>query len=117
MKEAADLLTEARAVIADPAQWCQRAPARNHNDTPTDPTSEFAQRWCIMGAIHKVCIGGRHSPVVAMRATRAITQSLVPPGPLLRTSPATWNDMPERTHEQVLAAFDRAIEKLKDAPC
>ena len=25
----------------------------------------------------------------------------------------TWNDMPERTHEEVLKAFDDTIESLK----
>ena len=98
----AELLYEARAVIDTEDKWTQGALARNAGGQElVSVLSPGAVCYCAGGAI-AVAFGERYpdgsSPV--WLALEAVISGVIP----------TWNDKPERTHAEVLAAFDKAIE-------
>lgn len=105
----AEVLRAARERISTPERWTRDAFARDPEGWAIDPKHERACAWCTLGAICSVLPGtdpdpgdGRGPLFDAARAllARAIGRELV----------AWWNDNPVRTHAEVLAAFDRAIE-------
>lgn len=63
--------------------------------------------YCVYGALNQVVVGDAEADTTETDAAakllgRAVGQTFL--------SLATWNDAPERTQAEVLAAFDRAIE-------
>ena len=75
--------------------------------------------YCLTGAI---MAAGKKNPKdmyepltedgVAIDALLAVTRAVdssVPPTPGIWGAMAKWNDVPDRTHEEVLLAFDEAI--------
>jgi hypothetical protein len=96
------LLIEARAVIAEPFRWCQGATARDDNGEEISPLYDEAAQFCIYGALY--------------RAAGTVNQdnTLILCTDLLKwvanvDSVSDWQDDPERTHAEVLVAFDWAI--------
>jgi hypothetical protein len=90
VKTSLDVLIEARRIISDPDRWCQR----RYN---------LGDAYCAIGAIMKC--DGRPEAYSLLRegiGDDAIDQRIT-----------DWNDKPWRTHAEVLAAFDRAIELAK----
>lgn len=108
------VLTEARALLSDSANWVQNTPARNRKGTPTDPTSLTACAWCMMGAIHRAAYDAKEPPAVALLAARALA-SVCAASSLLAPTIVSFNDDRRRTHAEVVAAFDRAIAELRGA--
>jgi hypothetical protein len=86
------------------AGWCQGAVARDGDGRAVDPRSLDARRWSMLGALLAGWNGG---PVAdlgrAVNSLRASTGQ----SPL-----EVWNDRPERTQQEVVAAFERAIASL-----
>jgi hypothetical protein len=93
-----EILIAARALIADLKSWTQGAYQRDAKGRMCKP--ENAVCWCSEAAILR---SGRGFPAPTWAAAD-ILQSVV--GGLI----FDWNDAPDRTHAEVLAAFDRAIE-------
>lgn len=93
---ALDILKAARAKIARPEQWGQGLP------------SERPGRICAFEAIVAKFDSATNTLDVKsyLRAQRALCDVIG------TESAALWNDAPERTHGQVLAAFDKAIAGL-----
>lgn len=92
------VLKRARERLAEPRNWRKHAfRGRNADGEPT---------YCAMGAL-----GYRTNTRVAKQAeaAAAVLKEFVPPKYI---TIADWNDHYATTHEQVLAAFDRAIEEL-----
>lgn len=89
-----DCLEEAKKLIG--AGWCQKNYIRKKPDG--------GYEYCSSGAI---ILSTPDLNVVRCAAAflKKVTDSNVS---ILR-----WNDAPERTHEEVLAAFDRAIDLAK----
>lgn len=98
------LLLKARALIADPAHWCQGSAAQTGDGFKCDFDAPYAARWCALGAIAKVCREQRKdwSPLA-----QVLTQTIGAGG----TTLISMND--NRTHQDVLALFDGAIEREK----
>ena len=95
------ILIAARALIATPEKWTQGESARTSYGLPCGFYADCADQFCMSGALERVCSGDRHRASVAGNYLRdAISAS----------SFVNWNDAPERTHADVMAAFDRAIE-------
>lgn len=96
----ADILRAAKARIATPERWTRAAMARDQDGDRVASVSERACAWCSIGAMEAE-VGASTSALV--RALRALNLAVdgVPVD--------IWNDMPGRTHAEVLAAFDRAI--------
>lgn len=96
-----EILIAARAKIEAPERWTKEAYALDANGDHVACDYEGAVRWCAVGAIGYV---GQELIDTAFR-------EFLPEGWILEN----WNDAPERTHAEVLAAFDRAIELAGDA--
>jgi hypothetical protein len=94
----ADKLREARALIE--RGWTQGAFARHANGRVIGCESESASCFCMAGAIMRV------TPSI-YSFERFIEPLCVVIGDRRLDH---WNDAPERTQAEVLAAFDKAIE-------
>lgn len=128
MKTAKEILTCARELLSDPARWTKGAYARTTNKSSVASRSPEARCWCPLGAM-LVCTYG---PNETAESTATVGDSFLWAG-LSETNPQdqayydaldglrkavgrtipSWNDRPETTHGNVLAAFDRAIEEIK----
>jgi hypothetical protein len=104
MSTLADKLREARALIDTPEKWTQGANARDAAGRKVPAYSSRARCFCMTGAVIRVMAGGFDAAVPVLGALRKGANGLE------GGSPHLWNDAPERTHAEVLAAFDRAIE-------
>lgn len=95
----AETLRRAKALIDAPEKWTKGEFARNAKGRPCLPRE--AACFCTVGALVVACGPGQTSAFEKLRAhfTRLVGGSI-----------GTWNDAPERTHAEVMAAFDRAIE-------
>lgn len=49
-----EILTGARAKIANRENWCQEDMAQDNLELSVDPRSEDACAWCLVGAMHAV---------------------------------------------------------------
>jgi hypothetical protein len=94
-----DILVAARALIEQPKAWTQGKFARGKKGNPVSASSRKATCWCAQGAIMRAQAGSIPAGFRAHDRIRAV----------IRGSITRWNDAPERTHAEVLAAFDRAI--------
>ena len=89
-QEALTVLIEARKLIEKPENWGQ---GRRGLNRP-------AHTCCASEAIESIAEPSAVRNAAYVQLSSAVGgQSIVP-----------WNDAPERTHPEVLAAFDRAIE-------
>ncbi|MCA1841756.1 MAG: hypothetical protein LC792_00940 [Actinobacteria bacterium] len=95
----AEALRQARALIADPARWCQDEMARDANGRYADPTSPTARQWCATGAVIHICV----ATVPALTASRYLRAALGG-----NRHPEALNDYDG--HAAVLEMYDRAIE-------
>jgi hypothetical protein len=93
MRPELPILIKARAKIADPENWGKgfRTVCGGHRTLET---------CCASEAIEAVAA----TPGLRSAALRALAAAAQCDTTILR-----WNDAPERTHAQVLAAFDKAI--------
>jgi hypothetical protein len=90
-------LREARALIE--RGWCKEAYARGTSGRKVNSQGRSAVCFCAVGAINRVGkYGWDFSP------ERDLLKRVV------GYDPIDWNDAPERTQAEVLAAFDKAIE-------
>lgn len=96
MRPALIPLVKARALIADPAKWGKGPRGGGYERGPCT--------FCAAEAIEE------SSPNLAARneAYRTLEKSIGVP--TLALTLVEWNDARERTHAEVLAAFDKAIE-------
>lgn len=87
-----DVLIAARKLIEKPENWCQRQ-FQNH----------LGAR-CAMGAICGAIADDYYeNEEIAAKAAAIL-------GDVVDTAVISFNDAPGRTHEEVLRAFDKAIE-------
>jgi hypothetical protein len=99
MSSVVEVLTRARALVE--RGWTQRASARNERGEIVAAASDDACSWCAMAALAFAANGAPYYPAhMALRAAIFGREG----GPIPR-----WNDAPERTQAEVVAAFDRAI--------
>ena len=111
MTPEAQLLAAAAAVVA--RGWSRERPAEDRNGAPVEPSSRLARRWSAPGALdavwHYRC---RASPdpdrltSAFERASRALVTVM--------GDPEVWNRAPDRTRDDVLAAFERAIRLCEE---
>jgi hypothetical protein len=96
------VLSRARELISDERRWCKRVFAVAWLDIPVHAGSRLARRYCALGAIKRA---GRELGLSVDDANRALEwQTIIPV--------ADWNDDRERTHADVIVAFDAAIAAL-----
>ena len=99
-----DVLVRARQIITPPEAWTQGALARGKNSEPVPVSFNDAVCFCSYGANQRASFelkAGFRICAVADDALRAAAGMGV----------ATFNDSPSRSHAEVLAVFDKAIEE------
>src|SRR5947207_15861958 len=96
------VLSRARELISDERRWCKRAFAFTWLDIPVPVGSRYARRFCALGAIIRA---SRELALPVDNASRALESQTVRPV-------IDWNDDKVRTHVEVVAAFDAAIDAL-----
>jgi hypothetical protein len=94
-----DILVRARARISDPERWFKHWFAMSAKGVPVNARSRRAVCWCSLGAIKREA-GGYTSNYRGAIAAFGKSESGI----------AAWNDVRGRTHAEILAGFDRAIE-------
>jgi hypothetical protein len=97
-----DILIAAKARIDSPEKWCKGVSWRTKSGDVTE-CSEIAYSCCGYGAITAVLSEDNRASMPHIQANT--TLELAIGGQLF----SRWNDAPERTHAEVMAAFDRAI--------
>src|SRR5947209_10888599 len=96
------VLSRARDLVSDERRWCKRAFAFTWLDIPVTVGSRYAMRFCALGAIIRA---GRDLRLPVDAATKALEWQTGRPV-------IDWNDDKSRTHTEVVAAFDAAIDAL-----
>jgi hypothetical protein len=95
MTSVAEVLREARSLVDAPEKWWQQGGGHNSDDCT-----------CADLAIQDVAVGSDNVALL-WPAEDAFCRAIdLAPGP---KAIYVWNDAPERTHADVLAAFDKAI--------
>lgn len=105
MSTLADKLREARAFIDTPEKWTQGANARDAVGLPVPVSARGAVCFCSAGAVIRAVPSVDFSSAASQLVEAAGIVSFT-----VEHGLTVWNDDPERTHAEVLAAFDRAIE-------
>ena len=106
---AVTILRSARDTLDHEAAWTKGEMARDATGNPVCIGSHRAVQWCALGAIWRYSESPRDDREAAQHALASILcRDRVPSTG--RWSVPVWNDAPDRTHAEVLAAFDRAIE-------
>lgn len=100
----ADVLEKAADLIEPEGAWTQGTDARDAAGHQVEPNDEAAVCWCIDGAYLR-CGGKWHD------AGWKVLMGLVPEG----LGPISWNDAPERTQAEVVAALREAAAKAREA--
>lgn len=97
------ILRKARALLDNPAKWCQGAYAKTKDGRLVGPEAKGAVQWCAVGALRKVAgVSGNTSDALKVLDTCTRGKDIV-----------NFNDDHRRKHAQVLKVFDRAIERLE----
>lgn len=99
------ILIEARELISDPKRWAQGAPARNARGISVSVVDEKAQSFCSFGAIYRSA--NMEDWTETLYKAHGFLQDEMC-GKIL-----DYNDT--HTHEEVLAAFDRAIASCDES--
>ena len=116
-----ELLKQARAKIVG-STWIQGTYAMDDVGEECLPDDSKAVGFCVYGALYSVL--GTHADdeadtpeelVSALHRLRVAIAGSESPDILDRLFLADWNDLPKRTEEEVLAAFDKAIESVEAA--
>lgn len=100
-------LRAARALVATPGQWAQGSYAKDANGRAVQISANEACTFCVMGALDKTTGKGTLTNVGTDRFIAARDALLV--GAQTPFNLPVWNDDKNRTHAEVLTAFDNAI--------
>jgi hypothetical protein len=93
---ALEVLKATRELLSDPARWTQGVYARV-GDEQCDELNPFASCFCLSGAFWRFGADEIHPARLRLSGVLGVTNLIA------------WNDAPERTHNEVLAALDKAI--------
>lgn len=117
MTTAVEILSATRNLLGDPKAWTQNGWGRDVNGkliTASLVADERACSWCVDGALRRSAwLPQRH---------RGLHQAYVDSVDHLARAVGIdvgdlwdWNDHSQRTHAEVLAALDKAIQLAKEA--
>lgn len=102
MSTTAAVLRRAKALIDTPDKWTQGTGARTASGQSVERRNGGVC-FCALVAIQHVAYDHLNTSAVESEYAFARAIDRTPSGI------AIWNDAPERTHPEVMAAFDRAI--------
>ena len=103
-----ELLTKAKAVIADPKHWTQGWYAKDAEGQPVGPRKSYAVCWCSLGAFGKVA---HEENTYSTHSTTAGYLDVVADEYGYSGIP-DFND--NSSHETVMRAWDKAIKLAKE---
>jgi len=98
-----EVLLAAKELLNDPKCWTKGTVARNANGGAVAPNNTDAVCWCAVGALAKIC-KYPFNPTLYETVIYAFENVSS-----RQNGIGYWNDDKDRTHEEVLNAFDRAI--------
>ena len=102
-----ELLTKAKALIADPKHWTQGWYARNAEGQVVGPNAPHAVCWCSIGAIDKAAY-----EETTYSTNLAATRYLAEVSEECGYNIFEFND--NSSHETVMKAWDKAIKLAKE---
>lgn len=105
-----EILRGVRELLADEKRWHHGSGAFAATDDgkPCDTLSSRAACFCIAGAAFRVLGIGTTQPA---HEAWAVVDAIHRAADINKTAGiGKWNDAPERTHAEVIAAIDKAIE-------
>jgi hypothetical protein len=100
---AEQMLCDAHGLIV--SGWCQGAGAVDEMGRPIEPSSAFARRWSVAGALERIW---RRSGGDQDEALEAFERANLALAAAVRDVPQRWNDEPGRARDEVLASLTRA---------
>lgn len=98
--------------------WCQGVSAKNSQGFAVIPSDPTARSWCLLGALERAVVAyGQAHPYHRLPILTSLIDLLAMPIPAHMTcepirSVPLWNDLPERTHAEVLAHVERVRASL-----
>lgn len=107
-----DLLTEAKALIADESNWTQGAYAKNAEGFTVDNLAEEATCFCSLGALHRAAtkLAFEVDSFYVERLAIDVLHTVIHKSTGFR-SIAVYNDDSHREHSEIIRTFDLAIEQ------
>lgn len=102
--ETVTVLRKARELIARPGGWTQGASARDARGGVVSIAKDTATCFCTLGSL------GAAAAVTGFLYWSARDAFRLANEEAMEVGIALWNDAPERTQADVVAAFDKAIE-------
>ncbi len=109
---AEQMLSDAYELVS--SGWCQGAGARDEMGRSIEPSSAFARRWSLTGALERIWRRDGGDPDAAIVAFERANLALAA---AIKELPDRWNDSPTRTHAEVLDALLDAHRFLRlDVP-
>jgi hypothetical protein len=103
-----EVLKAARALISDPARWCQDDYAIDDRQVSTLPSDSDAGAWCAVGAIRAAA---QENNQIVLPAQRVLAKPVTTIELVSEEAIIEYND--SHTHAEVLALFDTAIARLE----
>jgi hypothetical protein len=82
--------------------WCQGTGAQDEMGRTIEPSSAFARRWSVAGALERVWRRTLDGDDVALEAFERANLALAA---AVKDAPQRWNDAPERTRAEALDAL------------
>lgn len=113
--KATDFLKTARDLIADPERWTKGAYARHRDGELCAIEDKGACQWCAIGALFwatDVADTDEADEEIEDISTERFAMGMLYDATCAlgaRGGVAEFNDAPERTHEEVMALYDKAI--------
>lgn len=102
LKTVVDILKAGRQRLTDLAKWTQGCLARDALGTPITTSDVNAVCWCAFGVLYSF-----NNSSLAAEAFHPLFRAVHRRNRLVDIG--TYNDAPERTHEEILALYDDAI--------
>jgi hypothetical protein len=110
-QEVITFLEGVRRRLTPPSAWTQAAYARRVSGISCTGADRAASCWCLLGAIDAERHATATRSLVSQLATSAVTKTVKVRDAGLTL--AGWQDAPERTHEDILAAIDATLARLR----
>ena len=108
-----EILKEAKTIISSPSSWCKGAMARDQRGHAVSVENGDACSWCAMGSIMLAMdriVPSETGMIDEFEMRHGAKELLIDAIGLSTTKSITeWNDETQRTHGEVMEAFDKAI--------